>query len=178
MGSVYAFTNDVNPSWIKVGATDRDIEERLAEANKGAFAIASYTCLHYRVTPNPFEAERIAHELLAPWRVKGEFFEATPEAVKSVLDVAVERAELLDTVYAVRRVTRKEDVGEFVSRVRKENKLTQEELADVAKVGRRFLIELEKGKDTVELGKVFDVLAALKIEMFLRLPHDQKLIPD
>ncbi len=47
----------------------------------------------------------------------------------------------------------------FVKKKRKELKLTQEDLADNAGVGLRFVRDLEQGKKTLRLEKVNDILA-------------------
>ena len=46
----------------------------------------------------------------------------------------------------------------FVKQKRKQNKLTQPELALKAGVGLRFLRDLEQGKNTLRMDKVNDVL--------------------
>lgn len=51
-----------------------------------------------------------------------------------------------------------EDLAAFVKRKRKQAKLTQEDLAQRAGVGLRFVRELEGGKKTVRLDKVEQVL--------------------
>lgn len=45
--------------------------------------------------------------------------------------------------------------------------LRQDELAAAAGVGLRFLVELENGKATVQLGKTLDVLAATGLDLQL-----------
>jgi len=65
-------------------------------------------------------------------------------------------------------VRRPSDVGALVAHVRKTKGHSQEELADLAGVGRRFLSELEGGKTTAEFGKVLQVLTALGIDVELR----------
>lgn len=49
-------------------------------------------------------------------------------------------------------------ISEFVKNRRKVLKLTQQELAEKAGVGYRFVRELEAGKTTLQLSKVNDVL--------------------
>ncbi|WP_133577457.1 type II toxin-antitoxin system Y4mF family antitoxin [Pedobacter metabolipauper] len=49
-------------------------------------------------------------------------------------------------------------IVEFIKESRKKNGLSQEELAFKAGVGLRFMRELERGKTTVQLDKVNDVL--------------------
>jgi len=50
-------------------------------------------------------------------------------------------------------------LGEFVRARRKANGLNQRELAELAGVGTRFVSELERGKSTVRLSEVNQVLA-------------------
>ena len=51
-------------------------------------------------------------------------------------------------------------VGHFVRERRRIAGLTQRELADLAGVGKRFVVELEHGKQTLRLDKVNQVLRA------------------
>ncbi len=53
------------------------------------------------------------------------------------------------------------DLGTLVRRVRKAQGLRQDELAGVASVGLRFIVELEAGKPTIQIGKALKVLEAL-----------------
>ena len=50
------------------------------------------------------------------------------------------------------------DLGEYIRTKRKPHNLTQVELAERSGVGIRFVRELEKGKPTVQLDKVNQVL--------------------
>ena len=54
-----------------------------------------------------------------------------------------------------------EDIGRIVRRTRRAQGLRQDRLAGAAGVGVRFLVELEAGKTTAQLGKALSVLAAL-----------------
>ncbi|ACL93946.3 transcriptional regulator [Caulobacter vibrioides] len=58
-------------------------------------------------------------------------------------------------------------LGAQVRRARRAMGLRQDELAAAAGVGLRFLVELERGKPTVQLGKVLDVLAAAGLDLQL-----------
>ncbi len=57
-------------------------------------------------------------------------------------------------------------VEEAIKR-RKQQKLTQEQLAAASGVGRRFIIELESGKPACHLGKSIQVILTLGIEIHL-----------
>lgn len=58
------------------------------------------------------------------------------------------------------------DLGIIVREARKRQDLTQEDLAGLTGTGRRFISELEQGKETAELGKVLSVLAALGLALY------------
>jgi len=62
------------------------------------------------------------------------------------------------------------DIGNIIRKARKAQGLRQDELAAAANVGVRFLIELEAGKETAQLGKTLSVLAALGIAVSLTPP--------
>lgn len=68
---------------------------------------------------------------------------------------------------------RMQELSEFVKSKRKESGLTQEELADKAGVGLRFLRELERGKPTVQMNKVNQVLVMFGYELG-PVPMDRK----
>lgn len=53
------------------------------------------------------------------------------------------------------------EVGTIVRSVRKACGLRQDELAGAAGVGLRFIVELEAGKPTAQLGKTLQVLETL-----------------
>ena len=61
-------------------------------------------------------------------------------------------------------------IGQIIRDERKELGLRQDELAAASGVGLRFLVELERGKPTVQMGKVLDVLAALGCELRIKRP--------
>ncbi|HEY0820822.1 MAG TPA: helix-turn-helix transcriptional regulator [Rhizobacter sp.] len=53
------------------------------------------------------------------------------------------------------------DLGEVVKRLRTQQRITQEALAEWAGTGERFIVDLERGKPTVQLDKVLKVLDTL-----------------
>jgi y4mF family transcriptional regulator len=60
------------------------------------------------------------------------------------------------------------DLGGLVKAARLARKLSQQEFADQAGVGRRFVSELENGKATLQFDKVIAVAASVGIELFVR----------
>ena len=55
-------------------------------------------------------------------------------------------------------------IGDFVRKQRREQKLTQQQLASMANVGLNFVYQLEKNKPSVQLDCVEQVLQALGYE--------------
>ena len=62
------------------------------------------------------------------------------------------------------------EIGAFVAKTRKEQGVSQLELSQAADTGRRFIIELESGKDTIRAGKLLKVLDTLGIDISLSAP--------
>jgi len=58
-----------------------------------------------------------------------------------------------------------EKLGEMIRQARKEQGLTQEQLAATTGVGVRFIRELEQGKESCHIGKALTVVAMLGIDI-------------
>jgi y4mF family transcriptional regulator len=63
-----------------------------------------------------------------------------------------------------------QQIGQLVKRARKKLGVTQKDLALTSGTGLRFIIELEQGKVTCQIGKVLTVLHTLGITVQLTLP--------
>lgn len=70
-------------------------------------------------------------------------------------------------------VTTVQDVGLAIQRTRKQQGLTQLDVAGLAGLGNRFVVELEKGKETVQMQKALDVIALLGLELVIRRKGEQ-----
>ncbi|MDP1700478.1 MAG: helix-turn-helix transcriptional regulator [Aestuariivirga sp.] len=60
------------------------------------------------------------------------------------------------------------DIGQLIRDARKRKGLSQQQFADLAGVGRRFVSECEKGKPRLELGKVLQITSAAGIDIFAK----------
>ncbi|MDP3620338.1 MAG: transcriptional regulator [Polynucleobacter sp.] len=60
------------------------------------------------------------------------------------------------------------DLGLLLKHFRGSLNLTQADISGLANTGNRFVVELERGKETVQLNKVFDVLEVLGLEMVIQ----------
>jgi len=65
------------------------------------------------------------------------------------------------------KISNPKELGQHIFKERKHLKLTQKEISEFSNVGRKFIIELEKGKTTAHLGKVFELLNSLGLELHL-----------
>jgi HTH-type transcriptional regulator / antitoxin HipB len=63
-----------------------------------------------------------------------------------------------------------QEVGKIVRASRKRLGVTQKDLALTSGTGLRFLIDLEKGKESCQIGKVLTVLQTLGIQIALTPP--------
>jgi y4mF family transcriptional regulator len=65
-------------------------------------------------------------------------------------------------------------IGNIVRTARKAAGLRQDELAGAAGVGLRFIVDLEAGKPTAQIGKTLQVLAALGCSFDITPPPESK----
>ena len=66
------------------------------------------------------------------------------------------------------------EIGEIVRTTRKAAGLRQDELAGAAGVGLRFIVDLEAGKPTAQIGKTLQVLSALGCSFEITPPAGPK----
>lgn len=71
-------------------------------------------------------------------------------------------------------VTNTEQIGVLIRALRKQKKLSLETLAGITNLGVRFISELERGKETVQLGKALLLLKSLGLEISIK-PRDTSL---
>jgi y4mF family transcriptional regulator len=62
-------------------------------------------------------------------------------------------------------ISSSDQLAELIRRIRKQQQLTQEQLAAAAGVGRRFIVDLEAGKPSCEIGKTLHVLTTLGLNL-------------
>lgn len=70
-------------------------------------------------------------------------------------------------------ITTVEELGKIVLATRKSQGLTQADIAGLSNSGNRFIVDLEKGKPTLQMQKALEVLALLGLELVVR-PKDTK----
>ena len=63
-----------------------------------------------------------------------------------------------------------QDIGKLIRETRKRLGVTQRDLALTSGTGLRFVIDLEKGKETCQIGKALTILNTLGIKVTLTPP--------
>jgi y4mF family transcriptional regulator len=61
-------------------------------------------------------------------------------------------------------------IGQAIRQQRRRLKVTQRDLAMASGTGLRFIIDLEKGKPTCQLGKALEIVRALGLKLEIREP--------
>lgn len=61
-----------------------------------------------------------------------------------------------------------QELGEFIKQYRISQKMLQADIVGLANTGNRFVVDLEKGKPTLQLQKVLDVLDLIGLEVIVR----------
>ncbi|MFA5480679.1 MAG: helix-turn-helix domain-containing protein [Candidatus Muiribacteriota bacterium] len=57
------------------------------------------------------------------------------------------------------------ELGELIRKTRKKMNFTQKQLAGICNVGVRFIVDIEKGKETCQIGKVIYVMVMLGLRI-------------
>lgn len=72
------------------------------------------------------------------------------------------------------KVTNPAEIGQLIRKRRKESGLTLKDAAGMAGVGVRFLSELERGKTTLQIGLVIEVLQLFGLELHVHLRGESR----
>ncbi|BED92540.1 MAG: GIY-YIG nuclease family protein [Candidatus Paraimprobicoccus trichonymphae] len=86
MGKIYILTNDAMPNIIKIGSTEKNIEDRIKEFDTTGVPLP-FRC-HYAIEiENQLEKEKYIHDAFSDHRLRKnrEFFELAPERAVSIL---------------------------------------------------------------------------------------------
>ncbi len=58
-------------------------------------------------------------------------------------------------------------LGKAIRQTRKKKQMTQGDLADITGTSVKFISDVERGKTTVQMDKVFDLILALGLQIYL-----------
>ena len=63
------------------------------------------------------------------------------------------------------------EIGEIIKKSRKQQGLTQPQLAMACGTGVRFIVDVESGKETCQIGKVLNVIQMLGLKTSIEEPR-------
>jgi hypothetical protein len=88
-GYVYCITNPSMVGLVKIGYTERTLDERLQEANQSTWVPQLFSIEFAKFVKEPNAKEQSIHRILAADRVnpKREFFRTTPEKVRMLFEL-------------------------------------------------------------------------------------------
>lgn len=88
-GYVYCLSNPLMPDLLKIGYTERAMEERLHEANSSTWVPAEFSIVFARHVKEPNAKEQVIHRILKEKRVnpKREFFRVSAEDVRLLFEL-------------------------------------------------------------------------------------------
>jgi y4mF family transcriptional regulator len=64
-------------------------------------------------------------------------------------------------------------IGAKIKALRKEQGVTQAQLAGLSNTGVRFICDLENGKPTCQIGKILNVLITLGVDIHIYSPYEE-----
>jgi hypothetical protein len=106
MAVVYILTNPAMPGLVKIGCTERTIEDRLRELTASPGVPLPFECFLAVEVADPWPLERALHQAFGDSRINGrrEFFEIAPDRPAAILKL------FQDQVSSTRNVTPTGDV--------------------------------------------------------------------
>ena len=89
MKTVYILINEAMPGIIKIGWTDKNVEERMKELDKTSTPVP-FTCYFAKRVEDPTFVESKLHEAFDEFRIRDnrEFFRMSPDQAKAALEIA------------------------------------------------------------------------------------------
>ncbi len=173
-GLVYALTHPEMTGLVKIGFTTSTAEVRSHEISSATGVPGPFQVLRTWKVNNPRNVERRVHLELKDFRFvpNKEFFQLKPSVACEYVDRIIEQTTL-DTRLGgshIRHVDEFSDLGSMIRAQRRVRGWTQGQLAEIAGTGSRFVHDLERGKDTVHAGKMFQVMRSLGMGVTIDVP--------
>jgi len=171
MGFIYILKNNSMPNLVKIGYTDATPKERLQSINAATGVPEKFSIIYERKIESAQKIESKIHTTLHKFRFKTnkEFFVLTEKLAIEYVDAIIEdvyRGVMVDErVHTT--ISDSIHLGRMIRNKRKQQGLTIEDLSIIANVGERCIGELERGKPTVQIQKIFDVLTSLNIPLIM-----------
>lgn len=141
---------DIQPDFIKIGHTRRDLSIRQAAIQTGNEApIWEMGVIPFETVDEAVREEERIHSRFGAFRARGEWFYATPRIIKYIRNYAVQHTELLTEEEPPETKDSSEtSFGEQLKERREEAEMTQGELATRVGCTRGYISFLENNRGT------------------------------
>lgn len=73
-----------------------------------------------------------------------------------------------DLILLAQKIKSPEDLGGYIRSQRNLQKISQADIVGLANIGSRFIVDLEKGKPTIQLQKALNVIDMLGLELIIQ----------
>ena len=173
-GYIYILAHKRMLGLVKIGHTTNKPEQRLAKINAATGVPGGFDIFYSCAVEDSQKVESEIHEKLKPFRLisSKEFYELKPSVAKDYVERIIENIEFgvkldIDSMVLVGDSTR---LGKLIRYHRQSQKIRQSDLAAKAGTGLRFIIDLEGGKATCQVGKILDALSALGLRLSIDAP--------
>lgn len=173
-GHIYILTHPRMPGLVKIGLTTTTVAQRVSEINASTGVPGKFREFCSFPVSDPLRVESVVHRKLRPFRLvtNKEFFELKPSVAKEYVTQILEESEF-GVSFNPAEMTLLSDtrrLGALVKAHRKKKRMRQSDLAAKAGTGLRFIIEVEQGKPTAQVGKVLEVLECLGVRVAIDSP--------
>jgi DNA-binding transcriptional regulator YiaG len=166
MSYIYILSNDLMPGFCKIGVSD-NVDRRIGEIY-GSWKLYK----KWEVSDKFYYETRVKH-VMRDFAVSGyELFNCPLKYLEKVVKNELKKGEVINELPKNSEIFKAnaKTIGNIIKEGRKSIKFTQENLAGVCNVGTRFVVDAEKGKETCEIGKVFNLLNNLGIKIYITKP--------
>jgi DNA-binding XRE family transcriptional regulator len=166
---VYVFYSRSLPHVVKIGYSG-DCLERLKGINTGL--PYSFKVMRKWKVSNAHKLEKEIHRQLDFCRVKSnrEFFSLSPqkaiEAIGSIIEKGTYELFPKDEVGELAKVKDFGGLGKLIRHERRRQGLTQKDLAFTSGTGLRVIGDIERGKETAQVGIIFKVISLLRVNIY------------
>jgi len=173
-GHIYILTHSRMPGLVKIGHTTTTIKERVTTINQGTGVPGNFKVFYSIELPNAQLIESVIHNKLRPFRhvTNKEFFELKPTVARHYVKRIIEELQF-GIQFDESNMTIVSDtkrLGAMIKAHRKKMRMRQSDLAAAARIGIRFISDVEGGKSTAHIGKVLKVLNVLRVRVAVDSP--------
>lgn len=170
---IYVLHTESMPQSVKIGYSN-NCTTRLRDINRDNELPFPFKIVKTWEVSGAFKLEQEIHRHLDFCRISNtEYFTLPSEKAVDVINKIINDGQYeffsKDPSKTMVKITDSKSLGKLIKRERKRNKFTQKQLAFAAGTGLRFIIEVERGKATAQIEKIFTILALLRLDCLFEI---------